>query len=76
MAAFAVFAWYVAKMLSDGTIHLELRPQLPGGGEAMGSIDYKPSDLNYREVLAHIGGLQPGETKLVRPWPDPPAPQR
>jgi|HubBroStandDraft_5_1064220.scaffolds.fasta_scaffold648411_1 hypothetical protein len=61
-----------ATLLPDGTIHMELHFRMPGGGWADGARDYKPGDPYYDEVLRHIGGLKPGETKLVRPWPDPP----
>jgi hypothetical protein len=59
-----------ATMLPDGTVHLDLRRA--GGLWVDGAKDYKPDDPNYAEVLQHIGGLKPGETKLVRPWPDRP----
>jgi hypothetical protein len=61
-----------ATMLPDGTIHIELHIRLPPGGWADGAKDYKPGEQYYDEVLQHIGGLKPGENKLVRPWPDPP----
>jgi hypothetical protein len=65
-----------ATMLPDGTIHLRLRAPLPGGGSGEGEMDYKPSDPDYPKVLAHLGGLKPGETKPVAPWPDNPPENR
>ena len=62
----------VATMLPDGTIHLRLRAPLPGGGAGEGEIDYKPDSPDYQQILEHLGGLQPGETKPVNPWPDEP----
>ena len=62
----------VATMLPDGTIHMRLRAPLPGGGAGEGEIDYKPDSPDYRQILEHLGGLRPGETKPVRPWPDAP----
>jgi hypothetical protein len=36
-----------------------------------GFLTYPPSDPQYAEILRHLGGLKPGETKSVPPWPDP-----
>jgi hypothetical protein len=61
----------VATMESDGTICLQLRAETEDGttiGDAF--FRYPPSDENYEEILAHIGGLKPGETKPVPPWDD------
>lgn len=62
-----------ATMLPDGTIQLRLRAPLPGGGSGEGELDYKPDDPDYQKILAHLGGLKPGETKPVKPWPDAPS---
>ena len=66
----------VATMLPDGIIHLRLRAPLPGGGSGEGEMDYKPGDPDYLAILAHLGGLKPGETKPVSPWPDNPPEKR
>jgi hypothetical protein len=63
-------------MLPDGTIHLRLRAPLPGGGSGEGEFDYPPGDPDYLAILAHLGGLKPGETKPVSPWPDNPPEKR
>lgn len=58
-----------ATMDPDGTIVLMLRATAPGiVGDAR--ITYPPSHAEYRNVLAHLGGLKPGESKSVPPWPD------
>lgn len=49
------------------TLVLESRD---GGRFARGIKRYAPSDPHYAQVLAHVGPIQPGETKPVRPWPD------
>jgi hypothetical protein len=54
-------------MAPDGTITLYLRAT-GGGAVGDGMIVYRTSDPNYREVLDHLGGLKPGETKPVPPW--------
>ncbi len=60
----------VATMSNDGTITLRLRAEGPGGAIGDGNITYKRGDPQYEEVLHHVGGLKPGETKLVPPWKD------
>ena len=60
----------VATMGPDGTIELRLRATGPGGMVGEGFLTYPPSDPHYAEILRHLGGLKPGETKSVAPWPD------
>jgi hypothetical protein len=58
-----------AEMLDDGTLSLHLR--LTSDGKALNdTLVYKVSDHAYDDVLRHLGGLQPGETKAFRPWKD------
>ncbi|MEN4904407.1 hypothetical protein [Luteimonas sp. TWI1437] len=60
-----------AVMLADGTLVLQLRAALDGGaahGEA--EIRYRSGTPEHAAVLAHIGGLAPGERKAVPPWPE------
>jgi hypothetical protein len=58
-----------AEMLDDGTLSLHLR--LTSDGKALNdTLVYKASDRAYDNVLRHLGGLQPGETKQFRPWKD------
>jgi hypothetical protein len=37
---------------------------------AMGQIEYPPMHKDYAAVLKHLGGLAPGQSKGVPPWPD------
>jgi len=60
-----------ARMETDGTIVLDLRAEGPGGIVGHGRLRYAPDHARYAEVLAHLGGLSPGETKSVAPWPEP-----
>jgi hypothetical protein len=39
-------------------------------GRRLGTGENLPSDPRYQEVLKHLGGLKPGDDKLVPPWPD------
>ena len=61
-----------ATMQKDGSLVLQLRAEGPGGMLGDSRIVYAPSDPNYQAVLAHLGGLEPGETKPVPPWDDAP----
>ena len=58
-----------ATLAPDGTIVLHLRAELPGGGLGDGELRYPPDHPDHAAVLAHLGGLRPGETKEVAPWP-------
>jgi hypothetical protein len=58
-----------AAMLDDGSISLHLR--LTTDGKSVNdTLVYKVSDRGYDNVLRHLGGLRPGETKEFRPWRD------
>lgn len=57
-----------ATMLADGTIVMDLRATGPGIGDTR--VQYPPTSPHYAEVLRHLGGMRPGETKLVPPWSD------
>jgi hypothetical protein len=58
-----------AKMLADGSIEFRLYSTSDGKDAHFFQILHK-GDALYAEVIAHVGGLKPGETKLVAPWPD------
>ena len=62
-----------AKMLPDGTIELHLY-RTADGQEALMFQTLHPGDALYEEVIRHVDGLKPGETKPVPPWPDDPKP--
>ncbi len=57
----------VAQMTADGVITLQLR-SLPPDPIAEGELRYAPDDPQYEEIKQHLGGIAPGETKLVPPW--------
>ena len=58
-----------ATMLADGTIILNLIAR-DRGIIGHGQFTYAPGDPQYVAVLKHLGGLKPGESKPVPPWPD------
>jgi hypothetical protein len=59
-----------ADMDEQGVIHLDLRAVFPNGDVGLSRFKYHPTHPKYAEILAHLGGLKPGEIKGVPPWPD------
>ena len=59
-----------ATMRDDGTIVLDLRAESAQGDIGMAQFEYPLSDPEYPAILDHLGGLKPGESKLVPPWED------
>jgi hypothetical protein len=56
-----------ATMEPDGTIVLRLRAVSPKAiGDAL--LRYPPDHPQYKSILDHLGGLQPGESKPVPPF--------
>jgi hypothetical protein len=60
----------VATMGTDRTITLRLRAVGPDGLEGEGFFVYPPSHEQYQSILDHLGGLEPGQSKPVPPFPD------
>jgi hypothetical protein len=61
----------VATMLMDGTILVGV-PGPEAGSRARAVLMVEPGDTNYQSIIDHVGGLKPGETKSIPPWPDSP----
>jgi hypothetical protein len=59
-----------ATMAEDGTIIVNMR-RTADGMNVSGIIKYGVNDPHYKEVLDHLGGMRPGETRLVPAWEDP-----
>lgn len=59
-----------ARMLEDGTLILDLQATDATGRVGDARFYYPTSHAQYAEVLDHLGGMKPGETKLVPPWPE------
>ncbi len=59
-----------ATMKKDGTIVLQLRATGQGGlvGDAL--FTYKKGHHRYDKIIERVGGLKPGESKPVPPWPE------
>jgi len=58
-----------ATMQDDGSLTLHLR-LTSAGKEIDDTLTYKTTDRGYDNVLRHLGGLNPGDTKSFSPWKD------
>ena len=58
-----------ALMSDDGTIVIRMR-RTTDGKNVSGEVSYRVGDPHYKEVLDHLGGMKPGEVKLVPAWPE------
>lgn len=58
----------VARMLADRTIELQLRAEDGRGSIGEGLFRYALGHPQYNEVLAHLGPMQPGDRRSVRPF--------
>jgi hypothetical protein len=59
----------MAVMQEDGAISLHLRLS-SDGKDVDDTLTYKTTDRGYDNVLRHLGGLNPGESKPFSPWKD------
>lgn len=57
-----------ATMDKNGTINVRIR--MMGGMHADGRVTYSKDSEHYEAILKHLGGMKPGDMKLVPPWPD------
>ena len=62
----------VAKMLVDRTIVMNIRASSEEGSPLIGdaSFVYEINDPEYNNILNHLDGLEPGQTKFVPAWRD------
>lgn len=63
-----------ATMDDAGTIKVRIRSM--GGMNVSGGIEYEKGSEHYESVLKHLGGMKPGDCKLVPPWPDEQKPKK
>lgn len=57
-----------ATMLADHSIQLRLRAETADGAVGDALVVLRPGQKNYESTLQHLGGLEPGQSKLVPPW--------
>lgn len=62
-------SYYGTATMDEDTIKIELR-STADGKPAEGTQIYKRGDRGFDNLLRHLGGMRPGETKEVRPWKD------
>lgn len=58
-----------ATMRDDGSLTLHLRLDT-SGKQIDETLTYKTTDRGYDDVLRHLGGLDPGDSKDFDPWKD------
>lgn len=58
------------QMDSDGTISLYLVASDGAGLSGCAMLTYTTSDPIYAQLVAHLGGLTPGNSATYEPWPD------
>jgi len=58
-----------ATMRDDGSLTLHLRLD-SSGKQVDDTLTYKTTDRGYDDVLRHLGGLDPGDSKDFDPWKD------
>jgi hypothetical protein len=59
-----------ANMDAAGIVYLRLRSVDHGMvAEAMKVV--KPTDSDYADIVKHLGGIKPGESKPIPPFPEP-----
>ena len=58
-----------ATMRDDGSLTLRLRVDSTGK-RVDDTLTYKTTDRGYDDVLRHLGGLDPGDSKDFDPWKD------
>jgi hypothetical protein len=59
----------MAQMAADGTLTLDLEARGCDGEIGHARLVYPVTDPRYRDILAHVGDIRPGESRPVRPWP-------
>jgi hypothetical protein len=60
-----------AYMQDDGTLEMSLRTETRDGTIGEAFLVIAPADERYRSMVAHLGGIKPGEGKPIPPFPAP-----
>jgi hypothetical protein len=55
-------------MLPDGSLSVKLKSDGPPQRGEGGAAVFKPENPRYKEILAHVGDMKPGERKPITPW--------
>jgi hypothetical protein len=63
----------VARLEPNGTIVLQLRVTADDGTVGDSLLRVSQADPRHLEIQRHVGFLKPGESVLVRPWPESPS---
>ena len=57
-----------AFMDDDRIITLTLHARTPDGNYGISRFYVRPWDRDYQETLEHVGAIEPGQKRPVRPW--------
>lgn len=57
-----------AWMEADGSIRMNLRAESPSGLVGHAFAEYPPEHPEYKEILKHLGPMQPGDRRPVPAW--------
>lgn len=60
----------MAQLDEEGNIVMTLRALSDDGHFGEATLVIPPYDDRYDSILAHLGGLEPGDIKPVPPFPD------
>lgn len=60
-----------AYMRPDGTLEMSLRTETTDGTIGEAFLVIAPADPRYEDMVAHLGGIKPGEGKPIPPFPAP-----
>lgn len=60
-----------AYMKPDGTLEMRLRTETEDGTIGEAFLVIPPADPRYKDMVAHLGGIKPGEGRAIPPFPAP-----
>lgn len=60
-----------AYMTPDGTLEMRLRTETEDGTIGEAFLVIPPADPRYKDMVAHLGGIRPGEGRAIPPFPAP-----
>ena len=61
-----------ATMLPDGSLSMKIKSDGAARREATRTVVFRPDNPRYKEILAHVGDMKPGERKPIARWNDRP----
>ena len=62
-----------AYMTPEGVLEMSLRAETEDGTIGEAFLVIRPDDPRYASMVAHLGGIQPGQGRAIPPFPAPDA---